>query len=150
MKTTIFSKGLKSLVICLSFILISSVSFAADPPVHKNFSSIVDSISAFLKSQYGYSLKLDPSLKNGCINYYKEVKTGVSSDPVEGEGHIHSSATIPMEYYNDIPTSFFCEVVQETIERPQFSYYFEIYKPSKFWVEEVIVGDKCYFIIAIE
>ena len=150
MKTINFLKGLKSSVIALSFVLISTVSFAADPPVHKNFSSVVDSISTFLKKEYGYNLTLDPSLRNGCINYYKEVKTGVSSDPVEGEAHIHSSATIPMEYYNDIPTSFFCEVVQETIERPEFSYYFEIYKPSKFWVEEVIVGDKCYFIIAIE
>lgn len=150
MKSKFFSKGLKSLLICLSFVLISSVSFAADPPVHKNFSSIVDSMTIFLKNKYGYDLKLDPSLKNGCINYYKEVKSGISSDPVEGEGHIHSSATIPLEYYNDFPLSFFCEVVQETIERPAFSDYFQVYTPSKFWIEEVIVGDKCYFIVAID
>lgn len=150
MKTVNFLKVLKSSAIALSFVLISTVSLAANPPVHKNFNSVVDSISTFLKKEYGYNLTLDPSLKNGCINYSKEVRTGNSGDPVEGEAHIHSSATIPMEYYNDIPTSFFCEVVQETIERPEFSDYFQIYNPSKFWVEEVIVGDKCYFIVAIE
>jgi hypothetical protein len=102
-----------------------------------------------MKEKYGYDLKLDPSLKNGCLNYYNEIK-GKSVDPVEGQAHIHSSAQIPLEYYNDFPYSYFYQCVSRTIEKPQFSWFFEAYKPTKFWVEEVIVGDQCYFIVALD
>jgi hypothetical protein len=149
MKTNIFSKAFKSSVIFLSFILISFSGLASDHPVNKNFNSIVDSISIKLKERYGYELKLDPSLKNGCINYSKEIR-GNSIDEVEGEGHIHASAELPMEYYNLIPESFFYEVVIETIENPGFGDYFKVYVPTKFWVEEIVVGDKCYFVVAID
>lgn len=137
-------------MIALLFVFVSSFSFAANPPVNKNLPSIVDSISIVLKEKYGYDLKLDSSLKNGCINYSKEVRSGVSSGTVDGEGHIHSSAEIPLEYYNLIPHSFFYECVIENIENPTFSEYFKVYVPTKFWVEEVIVGDKCYFVVAID
>lgn len=150
MKTNIFSKVIKSSVIFLSFVLISFSGLASNPPVNKNFSSIVDSISIVMKEKYGYDLKLDPSLKNGCINYSKEIRGIGSGNSVEGEGHIHSSAVLPLEYYDAIPHSFFYDVISETIERPEFSDYFEIYHPTKFWVEEVVVGDKCYFIVALD
>ena len=73
MKTNIFSKGIKYILLALSFVLVSGISFGADPPVNKNFTTIVDSISVVMKEKYGYDLKLDSSLKNGCLNYYKEI-----------------------------------------------------------------------------
>ena len=149
MKTNIFSKGIKYNLLALSFVLVSGISFGADPPVNKNFTTIVDSISVVMKEKYGYDLKLDSSLKNGCLNYYKEIK-GKSVEPVDGQAHIHSSAQIPLEYYNHFPYSYFYQFVSRTIEKPEFSWFFEVYKPTKFWVEEVIVGDQCYFIVALD
>lgn len=148
MKTT-FS----AFVIALGLALTSFSSIGSsqtNPPVNKNLDKITDSIAIVLNQRYGYDLKLDPTLKDGCINYQKEVKSGKSLDPVEGQAHIHTSAMLPMEYYDQIPYSFFYESVYETIERPEFSDYFKVYIPTKFWVEEVVVGDQCYFIVAID
>jgi len=148
MKTT-FS----ALVIALGLALTSFSSIGSsqtNTPVNENLDKITDSIAIVLNQRYGYDLKLDPSLKNGSINYLKEVKSGRSLDPVEGQGHIHTSAMIPLEYYNLIPYSFFYELAYETIEAPEFASYFKSYVPTKFWVEEVVVGDQCYFIVSID
>ena len=149
MKANIFYKVLKSGVVLSFALLISKNPLAADPPVNKNLPSIVDSITIVMKEKYGYDLKIDPSLKNGCINYYKEIK-GASVNPVSGQGHIHTSAEFTMDFYDLVPHSFFYELVEETIEEPQFKEYFSIYKPTKIWVEEVLVGDKCYFIVSLD
>ncbi len=149
MKTT-----LSALVIALGLALTSFSSIGSSqtntPTVNKNLDKITDSIAIVLNQRYGYDLKLDPTLKNGCLNYLKEVRSSKSLDPVEGQGHIHTSAMIPLEYYDQIPYSFFNELVYEYIERPEFGDYFKVYVPTKFWVEEVVVGDQCYFIVAID
>jgi hypothetical protein len=148
MKTINFLKVLKSSVIALSFVLISTVSLAADPPINKNLNKIIDSIQITMKEKYGYELSIDESLKQGCFNFFGELKGGGENYNSEVDAHIHKAAIIPLDFYQDVPFDFFNTLLVKTVESNPL--YFKIYIPKKIWVEEIVDGDDCYFIIAID
>lgn len=147
MKTINFLKRFKSSVIVLSFVLISTVSLAADPPINKNLNNIIDSIQITMKEKYGYALSLDESLKPGCLNFFQELKGKGAADS-EVDAHIHKAAIIPLNFYQDVPFDFFNNLLVKTVQSNPI--YFGVYVPKKIWVEEILDGDNCYFIIAID
>ncbi len=147
MKTkNIFSK-VTGLVIALTFFF--STSFAGNgtgnnKPVDK-MKQIQDSVEIALENHYGTNFTLDPSLKEGAINYAR------GQEFIKGQGHINSRLYGDFDLVNSLEASFFSGSAIKTIQRPEFGNYFELYgTPKNFWVEQVKIGETYYVVITIE
>jgi hypothetical protein len=113
-----------------------------------NLDLIKDAVSKSLKEKFGYELTIDQSMDNGCYNYLESCITKKDKPSVKGQGYLHdlySMDSSPLQFSPE----YFANGIIETVEEPDFSKYFEIFHPTKFWVTSKKVGDRYYLIISL-